>query len=102
MLRTLLALILISQVPILAQDARVRPRCTAKLRASFWPPEANTDAQLGHRLAREGTLEMCTLVGWRYKWSPLTINVKSAIRSEHEKSSTRSEIVTNDDDSARR
>jgi hypothetical protein len=59
-----------------ADGLSTRPTCNAKLRSSFWPLEANTDPAVGRKMAREGRLEICTVVGLRYKWSPLTLNVK--------------------------
>lgn len=54
-----------------------RPACNKANRARFWPDAANTDRAVLSRATQEGTLEMCTVSGWRYRWEPVAVTWKS-------------------------
>jgi hypothetical protein len=84
MLRVLLVLLIVPGATMAFADGlSARPPCNSKLRWSFWPPEANADPALGRKMARDGKLEICTVVGLRYQWTPLTLNAKrEAARKE--------------------
>jgi len=59
------------------QEAPVqRPACKAAIHGHFWPDAANTDVGAARKLAQCGALEICTTTGWRYKWQPVTVNVR--------------------------
>jgi len=53
------------------------PKCEKANRSEFWPEEANNDARAAVRLAREGKLLICTRGAWRYKWRPVTMNIRA-------------------------
>jgi hypothetical protein len=53
-----------------------RPACKAAIRGHFWPDAANTDVIAARRLAQCGSLDICTATAWRYKWKPVTVNVR--------------------------
>jgi hypothetical protein len=62
-------------------DAIQKPACKAALHGKFWPDAANTDVKAAGRLAQCGALEICTTTGWRYKWQPVTVNVRQLGKS---------------------
>ena len=55
-----------------------RPKCEKATRTMFWPEEANSDARVAVRLAREGKLLICTRGAWKYGWRPVAVNVRDA------------------------
>lgn len=64
--------------PALASEAK--PRCTAANQGMFWPEEANHNAQSRRLYARQGSLELCQISGWRYRWRPLGTNVSQWVK----------------------
>jgi len=63
---------------VLANQPEVssKPACRAAIRGQFWPDAANSDPQAARKLSQCGALEMCTATTWRYKWQPVTVNVR--------------------------
>jgi hypothetical protein len=50
--------------------------CNAASRGRFWPEIANSDRRIAGKLSQCGVLEMCTMSRWRYKWRPVTVNIR--------------------------
>jgi hypothetical protein len=61
-----------------------KPACRAAIHGHFWPETANTDTNAARKLAQCGTLEICTTTGWRYKWQPVTVNVRQLGKAQQE------------------
>jgi hypothetical protein len=53
-----------------------KPACSAAIHGRFWPAAANTDYEAARKLAQCGALDICTNTGRRYKWRPVTVNVR--------------------------
>jgi hypothetical protein len=53
-----------------------RPACRASNRGQFWPQAANSDPKAARALSQCGSLEICTTTTWKYKWQPVTVNVR--------------------------
>lgn len=66
------------------EPAALRPACRASTRGHFWPDAANSDPAAARKLAQCGTLEICTVSGWRYKWKPVTVNVRQLGKAPQE------------------
>jgi hypothetical protein len=62
----------------LAEQPRVagKPVCNASARGRLWPEAANGDPRTARKLLQCGSLEMCTLGTFRYKWRPVAVNVR--------------------------
>ena len=58
--------------------------CNAATRGRFWPEAANGDPQAARKLSQCGSLELCTVSSWRYKWRPVTVNVRQLGKGPHE------------------
>ena len=61
-----------------------RPACGAELHGRYWPDAANTDMHAARKLAQCGALEICTDAGRRYKWKPVTVNVRQLGKTPRE------------------
>jgi len=61
-----------------------RPACSAALHGRFWPDAANTDMRAARKLAQCGVLEICTENGRRFKWKPVTVNVRQLGKTPQE------------------
>jgi hypothetical protein len=61
-----------------------RPRCNASIQARFWPDEANGNPQLVQQLAQSGDLEICSYGTWKYKWVPVSLNVKRFLKHKNQ------------------
>jgi hypothetical protein len=57
-------------------EAPPKAACNASNHARFWPEEANHNPALQRKLAQSGELELCSYGTWKYKWIPVTLNVK--------------------------
>jgi len=60
--------------------------CNAAMRGKFWPEAANNDPQMARKLSQCGSLELCTISNWRYKWRPVTVNVRQLGKARQEPS----------------
>ena len=62
----------------LAEQPRLpkKPACNAAARGRFWPEVADSDPKLARKLSRCGSLEICTMSGWHYKWQLVMVNVR--------------------------
>ena len=67
-------------------EATQRPACHAAIHGRFWPEAANTDGIAARKLAQCGALDICTTTGWRYKWQPVTVNVRQLGKTPQEPS----------------
>ena len=56
----------------------------AAIHGRFWPEAANTDSDAARKLAQCGLLEICTRTTFRYKWQPVTVNVRQLGKSPQE------------------
>ena len=82
-----ITLCLLMAVGVLAKDqepAKPRPACKASIHGQFWPDAANSDLKAARQLAQCGALEICTTTGWRYKWQPVTVNVRQMGKTPQE------------------
>jgi len=61
-----------------------KPACKAAIRGQFWPGAANTDAKAARKLSQCGALELCTATRWRFKWQPVTVNVRQLGKAPQE------------------
>jgi len=61
------------------------PSCSAKLRGTYWPEDANHDPNLLMKLARKGELRMCTRGTWRYRWESPTVHVSQFAKHDPNK-----------------
>ena len=52
-----------------------RAPCNVHNRGRLWPDQANTDPVVASKAGRCGQLLMCSLVGFKYDWQPLTVHV---------------------------
>jgi hypothetical protein len=76
------------------QDPNIqRPACKASIHGHFWPEAANTDVKAAHKLAQCGALEICTATGWRYKWKPVTVNVRQLGKAPQEPTSACASVM---------
>jgi hypothetical protein len=66
-----------------------RPVCNAKTRGQFWPAEANGSRDATRALAQQGGLQMCTFGTWKYKWKPMSVNVRDLAREKRMPYATR-------------
>jgi hypothetical protein len=74
--RTILCGLIAVSVLAKEQEPSRRPACKAAIHGQFWPAAANTDGRTARTLAQCGALEICTTTGWKYKWQPVTVNVR--------------------------
>jgi len=58
-----------------ATHMTARPACTRKLVGLMWPPEANTQPAVLHKLSRQGKLTICSRGTWRHKWTSPSVHV---------------------------
>ena len=63
-----------------------KPACTAANHGRFWPEAANSDTKAARRYSQCGTLEICALGAWKYKWKPLSVNVRQLGKTQKEPS----------------
>ena len=72
----------------LAEQPQVprKAACNAATRGKFWPEAANGDPQTARKLSQCGSLELCTVSNWRYKWRPVAVNVRQLGKVQHEPS----------------
>jgi len=68
-----------------ATPEKPMPSCSAKLRGTFWPEEANHDRNLLMKFARNGELRMCTRGTWRYRWESPTVHISQIGKRESTK-----------------
>jgi len=61
-----------------------RPVCSVQLHGKYWPDAANADMRAARKLAQCGALEICTDTGRRYKWKPVTVNVRQLGKTPQE------------------
>ncbi|HUA61569.1 MAG TPA: hypothetical protein VML19_22610 [Verrucomicrobiae bacterium] len=61
-----------------------KPVCTTTIHGRFWPDAANADAGARRKLAQCGLLEICTDTGRRYKWKPVTVNIRQLGKTPQE------------------
>jgi len=61
-----------------------RPVCSAAIHGRLWPTTANTDYGAARKLAQCGSLDICTNTGRRYKWKPVTVNVRQLGKTPQE------------------
>lgn len=66
------------------EPVAARPACRPSIRGHFWPDAANNDSNAARKLAQCGALEICTVSGWRYKWKPVTVNVRQLGKAPQE------------------
>jgi hypothetical protein len=71
--RWIVPLILLAVPCFWAKTGRVP--CNVHNRGRLWPEKANTDAAVAGQAGRCGQLLMCSLVGFKYDWQPLTVHV---------------------------
>jgi hypothetical protein len=57
-----------------------KPRCNEHNQGRFWPEAANVSANALRTAARDGSLEMCSAVWWKYKWEPVTVSVRTLLK----------------------
>ena len=57
-----------------------RPVCNAQTHGQFWPTEANGSRDALRTLLQQGQLQMCTYGTWKYKWRPMSVNVRDLAR----------------------
>jgi hypothetical protein len=72
----MLCLLLSANVLARAPGNSSKPACRAAIRGQFWPQAANNDSKVAQKLSQCGALEMCSVTTWRYKWLPVTVNVR--------------------------
>jgi hypothetical protein len=65
-------------------EAIQKPACKAPIHGQFWPQAANTDVTAARKLAQCGALEICTRTAFRYKWQPVTVNVRQLGKTPQE------------------
>jgi|SRR5215469_6838264 len=95
-------LLILIAVSCLAETPE-KPRCNSANHARFWPDEANGNPALMRKLAQSGELEICSYGTWKYKWVPVTRNVKRMLnRSGQSKSAQNSPNETPIEDNERR
>jgi hypothetical protein len=58
-----------------ATPLTTRPACTRKLVGLMWPPEANSQPAVLHKLSREGKLTICSRGTWRHQWTSPSVHV---------------------------
>jgi len=61
-----------------------KPACNSSLRGHFWPAAADSDPKLARRLSQCGSLEVCSVGRFRYKWQPVTVNVRQLGKSRQD------------------
>ena len=64
-------------------QAAKKAACNAAARGKFWPEEANADPRTARKLSQCGSLEVCTVSSWRYKWRPVAVNVHQLGKGPH-------------------
>jgi len=85
MKRTILCMLLAASGLAKDQEPTVqKPACRAAIHGHFWPDAANTDGNAARKLAQCGSLEICATTGWRYKWQPVTVNVRQLGKAPQE------------------
>ena len=85
MKRTILCMLLAASGLAKDQEPAVqKPACKAAIHGHFWPDAANTDGNAARKLAQCGSLEICATTGWRYKWQPVTVNVRQLGKAPQE------------------
>jgi hypothetical protein len=77
---TLLCAIGLAEQP----QASKKPACNAAMRGRFWPDQANSNPQAVRELSRCGALDICTGGNWRYRWRPVTVNVRQLGKTPQE------------------
>jgi hypothetical protein len=65
-------------------EAVEKPACGGALHGHYWPEAANTDMRAARKLAQCGALEICTDTGRRYRWKPVTVNVRQLGKTPQE------------------
>lgn len=57
--------------------AEQRPACKSEIAGMMWPLEANESPRLMHKLARDGSLWICTWGRWKYHWRQPVVPVRA-------------------------
>lgn len=77
----MLPFVLLASAAVLAENlpahAGERPACKSGTAGLMWPLEANENPRLVHKLAREGSLWICSWGRWRYQWRQPVVPVRA-------------------------
>ena len=76
------------------QSLPARPACNAASRGRFWPVAANSDPKAMRQLSQCGSLEICSLGMWRYRWKPVAVNIRQMGKTPLEPTAECSALMT--------
>jgi hypothetical protein len=91
--RIILCVAMAASVLAKDQEPSRRPACKAAIHGQFWPEAANTNSKAARQLAQCGALEICANTRWRYKWQPVTVNVRQLGKSPQEPSAACAAVI---------
>jgi hypothetical protein len=63
-------------------DEPQQPVCSKENQARFWPEEANSNHELQRQLYQRGELQICALVGRKYKWQYVSVNIHNLTKEK--------------------
>jgi len=70
--------VIVALTAISISEQAHRPACNAATQGRLWPAEANVSTNAARQLFQAGELEICSQALWKYKWVPLSVNVRKA------------------------